>query len=82
MFKDVRTQSITRLLSYLGHSFPKIRKTAAEQFYLQLEINEGLIDASKVEEVKDILLTTQWYVFRVGYFVSTLQFPFMEIEFS
>jgi len=82
LFKDVRTQSITRLLSYLGHSFPKIRKTAAEQFYLQLEINEGLIDASKVEEVKDILLTTQWYVFRVGYFVSTLQFPFMEIEFS
>ena len=54
---------MTRLLSYLGHSFPKIRKTAAEQFYLQLEINEGFIDASKVEEVKDILLTTQWYVF-------------------
>lgn len=53
---------MTRLLSYLGHAFPKIRKTAAEQFYLQLEITEGLIDTNKVEEVKDILLTTQWWV--------------------
>jgi hypothetical protein len=65
---------MTRLLSYLGHSFPKIRKTAAEQFYLQLEINEGFIDGSKVEEVKDILLTTQWYVF-CRYTI----FPFLEI---
>jgi 7-cyano-7-deazaguanine synthase in queuosine biosynthesis len=61
-FSSVKTQCITRLLSFLGHTFPKIRKTAAEQFYLQLEVNEELVDASKVEEVKEILLTTQWYV--------------------
>jgi hypothetical protein len=58
--EPVRKQSLEHLLYLLGHSYPKIRKVTAEQFYVQLETSSQILDEKQTEQVKNILLTTPW----------------------
>lgn len=51
------TQCIKKLASYLCHNFPKVRRAAAEQFYVALT-SDGLGEFD--EKVEELLIGTDW----------------------
>ncbi|GMN43144.1 hypothetical protein TIFTF001_012341 [Ficus carica] len=57
---QINTQAFSRLLGFLGHRYPKIRKTSAEQVYLVLLQNGNLVDESKIEKALEIISETCW----------------------
>ncbi|XP_057805540.1 tubulin-folding cofactor D [Salvia miltiorrhiza] len=56
----IHTRAFSHLLTFLGHRYPKIRKSAAEQAYLVLLENESLISVDKLDEVTEIITETCW----------------------
>ncbi|KAM1026785.1 hypothetical protein ACFX2A_040629 [Malus domestica] len=58
--ESINTRAFSHLLSFLGHRYPKIRKASAEQVYLVLLQNEGLVAETKVEKALEIISETCW----------------------
>lgn len=56
----INTRAFSHLLSFLGHRYPKIRKSAAEQAYLVLLENGNLISEDKLNEATEIITETCW----------------------
>ncbi|KAL0339271.1 UNVERIFIED_CONTAM: Tubulin-folding cofactor D [Sesamum angustifolium] len=56
----VNQRAFSHLLTFLGHRYPKIRKSAAEQVYLVLLENGDLIDEDKLNEATEIITETCW----------------------
>ncbi|KAL1546475.1 tubulin-folding cofactor D-like [Salvia divinorum] len=56
----ISVRAFSHLLTFLGHRYPKIRKSAAEQVYLVLLENENLISADKLNEATEIITETCW----------------------
>lgn len=52
-------RALTQLLSYLVHSYPRVRTVAAEQLYLYLTTREDA-DEENILEACDILTNTEW----------------------
>ncbi|EGO23938.1 hypothetical protein SERLADRAFT_450239 [Serpula lacrymans var. lacrymans S7.9] len=57
MFPTVAEACIPQLAEFLGHSFPRVRASAAEYLYLVLQTKDVGFEA---EEGEDILLETEW----------------------
>ncbi|KAL9142098.1 hypothetical protein ABFS82_14G146900 [Erythranthe guttata] len=56
----INTRAFSHLLTFLGHRYPKIRKSAAEQVYLVLLENESLMEEEKLDEANEIITETCW----------------------
>ncbi|KAL0309021.1 UNVERIFIED_CONTAM: Tubulin-folding cofactor D [Sesamum radiatum] len=56
----VNQRAFSHVLTFLGHRYPKIRKSAAEQMYLVLLENGDLIDEDKLNEATEIITETCW----------------------
>ncbi|KAL2892431.1 Tubulin-folding cofactor D [Bienertia sinuspersici] len=56
----INMQAFSHLLSFVGHRYPKIRKTSAEQVYLVLLQNENLLPESLMEKALEIASETCW----------------------
>ncbi|XP_010234909.1 tubulin-folding cofactor D isoform X1 [Brachypodium distachyon] len=54
------TKAFSQLLVFLGHRYPKIRKTAADQVYLVLLQNDHLILAENMDKAQELLAETCW----------------------
>ncbi|KAH6812160.1 ARM repeat superfamily protein [Perilla frutescens var. frutescens] len=57
---SINTRAFSHLLTFLGHRYPKIRKSAAEQAYLVLLENGTLISEDKLNEATEIITETCW----------------------
>ncbi|KAG8084193.1 hypothetical protein GUJ93_ZPchr0010g9802 [Zizania palustris] len=53
-------KAFSQLLTFLGHRYPKIRKAAADQVYLVLLQNDGLISAENMDKAQEVLAETCW----------------------
>uniref|UniRef100_J3N3Z0 Uncharacterized protein n=1 Tax=Oryza brachyantha TaxID=4533 RepID=J3N3Z0_ORYBR len=53
-------RAFSQLLTFLGHRYPKIRKAAADQVYLVLLQNDGLISAENMDKAQEVLAETCW----------------------
>ncbi|XP_008232610.1 PREDICTED: tubulin-folding cofactor D [Prunus mume] len=58
--ESINTRAFSHLLSFLGHRYPKIRKASAEQVYLVLLQNGGLVAEDKIEKALEIISETCW----------------------
>ncbi|KAL8555073.1 hypothetical protein ACS0TY_003029 [Phlomoides rotata] len=58
--EPINTGAFSQLLTFLGHRYPKIRKSAAEQVYLVLLENGNLIAEDKLNEATEIITETCW----------------------
>ncbi|KAM1263652.1 hypothetical protein ACFX2G_029250 [Malus domestica] len=58
--ESINTRAFSHLLSFLGHRYPKIRKASAEQVYLVLLQNGGLVVEKKMEKALEIISETCW----------------------
>ncbi|XP_057533756.1 tubulin-folding cofactor D isoform X1 [Amaranthus tricolor] len=58
--EPINVQAFAHLLSFLGHRYPKIRKTAAEQLYLVLLQNVNLVTKNQLEKAVEIVSETCW----------------------
>ncbi|KAM7261245.1 hypothetical protein ACFE04_026720 [Oxalis oulophora] len=56
----VNHRSFRKLVIFLGHRYPKIRKASAEQVYLVLLQNGSLIPEDKLEKALEIISETCW----------------------
>ncbi|KAF8672215.1 hypothetical protein HU200_049712 [Digitaria exilis] len=54
------TKAFSQLLTFLGHRYPKIRKAAADQVYLVLLQNDGLIPPDNMDKAQELLAETCW----------------------
>ncbi|KAF5961857.1 hypothetical protein HYC85_003066 [Camellia sinensis] len=57
---SINVQAFSRLLTFLVHRYPKIRKTSAEQVYLVLLQNESLVAEDKIEKALEVISETCW----------------------
>ncbi|XP_047319767.1 tubulin-folding cofactor D [Impatiens glandulifera] len=53
-------EAFSRLLTLIGHRFPKIRKASAEQVYLVLLQNSSIIAEDKTDKALEIISETCW----------------------
>ncbi|PIN05322.1 Beta-tubulin folding cofactor D [Handroanthus impetiginosus] len=56
----VNIRAFSHLLTFLGHRYPKIRKSAAEQVYLVLLENGNLMPEDKLNEATEVITETCW----------------------
>ncbi|KAJ1294898.1 hypothetical protein BS78_01G181200 [Paspalum vaginatum] len=54
------SKAFSQLLTFLGHRYPKIRKAAADQVYLVLLQNDGLIPSDNTDKAQELLAETCW----------------------
>ncbi|PRQ56920.1 putative tubulin-specific chaperone D, tubulin-folding cofactor D [Rosa chinensis] len=57
---SINSRAFSQLLRFLGHRYPKIRKASAEQVYLVLLQNEGLVAEDKIDKALEIISETCW----------------------
>lgn len=57
---SISTRAFSQLLRFLGHRYPKIRKASADQVYLVLLQNEGLVAENKIDKALEIISETCW----------------------
>lgn len=60
--EPINCHALAQLVYFLGHRYPKIRKSAADQVYLVILQNTsgGLMDEEKAEKCLEILAETSW----------------------
>ncbi|XP_030470997.1 tubulin-folding cofactor D [Syzygium oleosum] len=58
--EPVNSRAFSHLLTFLGHRYPKIRKTSAEQVYLVLLQGGDLVSEDKMEKALEIISETCW----------------------
>ena len=56
-----RGRCLRAVLALLCHRFPKVRKHAAEQLYVQLLVHEDLAPAEGMAEAWEVLSDTDWF---------------------
>ncbi|XAR54139.1 hypothetical protein NMG60_11029152 [Bertholletia excelsa] len=56
----INVQAFCHLLTFVGHRYPKIRKASAEQVYLVLLQNGGLVAEDKMEKALEVISETCW----------------------
>ncbi|CAG8507011.1 2497_t:CDS:2 [Acaulospora morrowiae] len=56
----VRTRALYQLLSLLVHSFPKVRRSTADQFYMALTTSAEDEESEEMLQIEDILANTDW----------------------
>ncbi|CAN6460921.1 unnamed protein product [Victoria cruziana] len=56
----INMKAFSKLLSFLGHHYPKIRSTAADQVYLVLLQNDSLVAEDRVEMILEVVKETCW----------------------
>ena len=71
---EVRSMALTQLMLLLCHTFPIVRKTAANKFYEAAVTYDNIIPESAVEDVTALLVESLWYVFLVAVLLSDLLF--------
>ncbi|KAK4803453.1 hypothetical protein SAY86_003270 [Trapa natans] len=57
---SVNIRAFSYLLTFLGHRYPKIRKASADQAYLVLLQNGGLVPEDTMEQAVEIVSETCW----------------------
>lgn len=58
---SVGVEAISELLVLLGHRYPKVRKTCAEQFYLLLvQKGEELLNSNDLDSAQELVSETIW----------------------
>ncbi|KAI5064124.1 hypothetical protein GOP47_0020794 [Adiantum capillus-veneris] len=61
MMGSVGMESISQMLKLLGHRYPKVRKTCAEQLYiLLLQKGEEFLKPDELERAEDLVSETVW----------------------
>ncbi|PKI70409.1 hypothetical protein CRG98_009184 [Punica granatum] len=60
LLEPVNTRAFAHLLTFLAHRYPKIRKASAEQAYLVLLQNGGLVPEDKIDKALEIVSETCW----------------------
>ncbi|XP_078448092.1 ARM repeat superfamily protein [Wolffia australiana] len=58
--EPVKSLSLSKLISFLAHRYPKIRRAAADQLYLVLLQNGSLLPEENLEEALEILTGICW----------------------
>ncbi|XP_058084985.1 tubulin-folding cofactor D [Magnolia sinica] len=58
--EPINSQAFSRLLFFLGHRYPKIRKAAADQVYLVLLQNGSLVAEDKMDKALEVISETCW----------------------
>ncbi|GMY23131.1 tubulin-folding cofactor D isoform X2 [Fagus crenata] len=58
--ESINSKAFSRLLTFLGHRYPKIRKASAEQVYLVLLQNGNLVSEDGTEKALEIISETCW----------------------
>ncbi|XP_031483378.1 tubulin-folding cofactor D isoform X1 [Nymphaea colorata] len=56
----ISMKAFSKLLSFLGHHYPKIRSTAADQVYLVLLQNDSVVAEDKLEMILEVVQETCW----------------------
>ncbi|XP_006812079.1 tubulin-specific chaperone D-like [Saccoglossus kowalevskii] len=56
----VRAKSLSQLMLFLCHKYPKVRKTTANKLYESLLTYDEIVDPEKLDDVLTILSETQW----------------------
>ncbi|KAL6129252.1 hypothetical protein ACLB2K_072605 [Fragaria x ananassa] len=57
---SINSRAFSQLLRFLGHRYPKIRKASADQVYLVLLQNGGLVAENKIDKALEIISETCW----------------------
>uniref|UniRef100_A0A1D1Z903 Tubulin-specific chaperone D n=1 Tax=Anthurium amnicola TaxID=1678845 RepID=A0A1D1Z903_9ARAE len=58
--EPINSKAFSQLISFLGHRYPKIRKSAADQLYLVLLQNGNLVEEDKLGAALETLTETCW----------------------
>ena len=60
--EPIKSQCLGVLLTLLNHSFPKIRRAAADELYMRMLVDEHILQPVRVVSAMSILSETRWEI--------------------